>query len=586
MMSRKTALYLFIALISLPAISLYGEQPSIEVISIDPASPAVLEPGQRLYVKFRYNAGDAEAIQTWVRPEGRNKGCKSHPCSRITDKEGVYEGWFFFDDNAAEIKDIKISMIDCKDKREYICEKSVPVDIKWKAPSDKWPRGYAVPNTDLKIVSIDPTMPAVLKPSEEFKIKFYFDVGTAKSIKIMSWPNNANKCFPFGKTYKFNNVDRGEGAYEYSLVKSKPATVKQVKVLIVNAETERVILEYTFPLDVTWKEPEAVRTPTCTPSSTACQTVECRTPVSPNTTSGQFYLIDAQIAKKYSKKYEGVWAFESKGAGKDDRVIILKSKVNKTGELEFSFIHTESSGKSVFVKSSVDQHRVNAYFTFNGNPIMYSLVREGDLLNGTVCSSKNEAKISLQKLTLSQAVDAIESNLSRMALYNEEVKKLRAETEKQKALFQIQTEEFQKHFAEFAKQARMLQEKSKKLEQQHRNLIEKNNKEAQDMKTKCVKLTATLENTKKAYHKSETLHSVNTARYTTTINDLKARQKELRRDFEKLEADIARKKQEIKVKKDKMYQRSQELKLKEDKLYQSSQAYKEQNSKAGQPKED
>lgn len=247
-MTRKIALSIFIISITLTTVTLYAGQPSMEIISIDPASPAVLEPGQRLYVKFRYNSGNAESIQTWVRPGNRVKGCKSHPCGPLKDKEGIYEGWFFFDDNAAEVKSIKLVMRETG-KKGYICEKSVPVDIKWKAPNDEWPRGYATPNSSLQIISTDPVLPTALKLGEELKIKFRFDAGNAKSIKIQSWPNNRNICFPSGKIYDFNGSNDSVGEYEYSLTKNKPDPVKNVKIRIVNADTERVIVEKTYLLD-------------------------------------------------------------------------------------------------------------------------------------------------------------------------------------------------------------------------------------------------------------------------------------------------------------------------------------------------
>jgi DNA repair exonuclease SbcCD ATPase subunit len=301
-------------------------------------------------------------------------------------------------------------------------------------------------------------------------------------------------------------------------------------------------------------------------------------------TEEQFDLMHSQIAKKHAKKYEGLWAFETKGSGKEKgRVIILKSKADKTGGLEFSFIRTGNSNKAVFVKSSVDEHRVNAYFTFKGKPIMYSLVREGELLNGTVYSLKKEAKISLQKLSLSQAVDAIESDLSRIALLEEEVKKVRTEVEKQKSKFLVQTKEFQKHIGEFTKQAQALEEKNKKLGQQHRNLIEKNRKEAQEMRTKYEKLTAQLENAKKANRESEKQSNAKITLLRAVTSELRVKLKAAAQEIHELQAANEKLRQSNHAYKERVqeefkaaFKKNRKLQTENEKLRQSNHAYKEQ----------
>jgi hypothetical protein len=224
----------------------------MEIISMDPPSPAVLESGQRLYVKFKYDSGGAKSIRTWVRSDGKS-GCKSHPCRAITDMKGVYEGWFFFEDNAAEVKEIRLLMSENNGKPGYIFENSVPVDYTWKAPKSTGPRGYAVPGTSVRILSTDPALPAVFKPGEEFKVKFQYDAGDAKSITIHSWPNKKGKCFPSGYKRNFNNSKNSIGEYEYSMVYDEPKSMKYMRLRLTNNETGRILIEYVFPLDASWE---------------------------------------------------------------------------------------------------------------------------------------------------------------------------------------------------------------------------------------------------------------------------------------------------------------------------------------------
>jgi hypothetical protein len=107
--------------------------PTLEIISIGPPSPAVLEAGQKVTVKVRYDMGDCESVQIWVRSSSSSRGEISHPCSpmpRTNGQRGTMEGWFYFDDTA-QVKEIKVVMKDIA-KNAYVYEVTKTVDYRWQ----------------------------------------------------------------------------------------------------------------------------------------------------------------------------------------------------------------------------------------------------------------------------------------------------------------------------------------------------------------------------------------------------------------------------------------------------------------------
>ena len=128
--------FLVITLFNVSLIAETKPAPSVEVISTDPPCPAVLESGQKFYVKLRYNAGDAESFRIWVRPKRPAPGYRAHPCGSITKKTGEYEGWFYFNDRAIVVNEVVVKIKDNKSK-EYMLENTYPLKAEWKAPQKK-----------------------------------------------------------------------------------------------------------------------------------------------------------------------------------------------------------------------------------------------------------------------------------------------------------------------------------------------------------------------------------------------------------------------------------------------------------------
>lgn len=108
---------------------------SLEVISVEPPSPAVLNLGEKLHVKFRYRLGSCEAVQIWARPYTsgrRTRGYRAHGSSvykKAVRESGVAEGSFFFDEPAV-VDEIRINMQDVASRKD-VHTISYKIDARW-----------------------------------------------------------------------------------------------------------------------------------------------------------------------------------------------------------------------------------------------------------------------------------------------------------------------------------------------------------------------------------------------------------------------------------------------------------------------
>ncbi|MBN1796709.1 MAG: carboxypeptidase regulatory-like domain-containing protein [Sedimentisphaerales bacterium] len=108
---------------------------SLEIISIEPASPAVLNAGEKLYINFRYTLGSSEKVQIWARPYtngNKTRGYNAHGSTTYNKKEqetGIAQGWFFFDE-PTKVDEIIVQMKD-RDSGDYVCEAKKKVDVSW-----------------------------------------------------------------------------------------------------------------------------------------------------------------------------------------------------------------------------------------------------------------------------------------------------------------------------------------------------------------------------------------------------------------------------------------------------------------------
>ncbi|MCK4293357.1 MAG: hypothetical protein KAY65_09180 [Planctomycetes bacterium] len=110
-----------------------SHQDSLEIVSTIPPTPAVLELGEKMRVKIRYNLVSAQKAHIWALPytNGRNNILsKSHPSYGYDAGNGEMEGWFYFE-NQTKVDEIRVRMVSTEPK-QTIATASLPIDAEWK----------------------------------------------------------------------------------------------------------------------------------------------------------------------------------------------------------------------------------------------------------------------------------------------------------------------------------------------------------------------------------------------------------------------------------------------------------------------
>lgn len=116
-------------------------QAELEVLTTEPASPAVLEKGQKVNVEIYYEIGADANVVIWARPYYKGKLAGSYsahhliPCSGAKERSGQVMGWITFG-SAAEADEIHVTMRDAGSK-EILKTCSYKVNLKWKGDIQK-----------------------------------------------------------------------------------------------------------------------------------------------------------------------------------------------------------------------------------------------------------------------------------------------------------------------------------------------------------------------------------------------------------------------------------------------------------------
>lgn len=111
----------------------------LKIVSTEPAWPATLEAGQKLYINFKYDLGPYETVHIWARPQtnGRNtQGYRAHPSpvyKKSVNAKGTGQGYFFFDE-PTKVDAIIIKMKDLNTE-EYVCTTVKKCNLEWKGTS-------------------------------------------------------------------------------------------------------------------------------------------------------------------------------------------------------------------------------------------------------------------------------------------------------------------------------------------------------------------------------------------------------------------------------------------------------------------
>ncbi len=351
--------------------------PTLEILSIEPASPATLRAGEKVIVKVRYDMADCESVQIWVRSSSSSRDELSHPCSPIPrsyGRTGYMEGWLYFDDKAL-VKEIKVVMKDVA-KNAFVYETTKTVDYQWTAaPVLKAPEKLEGTTRIPGSFTWDIDSGTIGGNSKLVDLWFQVDANRELSLVARNNASMAILVIPFDKISLvaikrcFNDPRLGQKEISnskgrYRLQPGLCFGLKTSEGRIAKLE----LLEDEFPkcLVFRWQiYPDAVRGESEPPK-----------PIKTDST----------------KQYEGLWVYTDPWGQADDRIVALEGWFEKGGKLAFDLVKHSCVSKPLFSEAIVRKDQIEIRFNdvqyagqnSSGKTMSFSLLYHEDQLLGQV----------------------------------------------------------------------------------------------------------------------------------------------------------------------------------------------------------
>ncbi|NLH15421.1 MAG: hypothetical protein GX455_02470 [Phycisphaerae bacterium] len=353
--------------------SLSAVVPTLEILSINPPSPAVLEAGQKVTVKVRYDMAGCESVQIWVRSSSASRGEISHPCSpipRTQGQSGIFEGWLYFDDKA-QVKEIAVRMKDVA-KNAFVYEMTKAVDYRWtNAPAPKAPEKFEgitrIPGSFTWDVDSD-TIGGNSK-----LVDLWFQVDRSNE-QVLVTRNNAGMAIfdlPFDQLQleqlrrcSFGQKSRSSLNERYPLKPGFCFGLKTSEGRIAKLE----LLEDEFPqcLVFRWQlYPDAVKRETESRNSSKTDS---------------------------AKQYGGLWYYVDPWGRPEDRIVVVEGRFEQGGKLAFDLVKHFCVSKPVFTDAVIQKDQIEIRFSgieyagqnSSAKTMTYSLLYHQDQLLGQV----------------------------------------------------------------------------------------------------------------------------------------------------------------------------------------------------------
>lgn len=113
----------------------------MEIAAIEPNSPALLKPGEKLHIKIKYHLATDKAVQMWALPsKATSRQDRSSPSECYYKDEaatGIVDRWFYYP-GVATVSEITVNMIDSESRKDML-RLYYECSAKWRMPKGQIP---------------------------------------------------------------------------------------------------------------------------------------------------------------------------------------------------------------------------------------------------------------------------------------------------------------------------------------------------------------------------------------------------------------------------------------------------------------
>ncbi len=371
--------------------------PTLEILSMTPSSPAILRAGEKVIVKVRYDMGNCDSVQIWVRSSRSSRGEISHPCPpipRIKGQTGTLEGWFFFDDNA-QVKEIKAMMRDVA-KNAFVYETVKTVDYRWTAaPAPKLSEKLEGTTRISGSFTWDLDSDTIGGNSKLVDLWYQVDRANERTLVSRNGAGMAIFDLPFDElsldrlgTCSFDQKSISPLRERYPLKPGLCLGVKTSEGRIAKLE----LLKDDFPkcLVFRWQlYPDVVKRETESRKSSKTDS---------------------------AKQYGGLWYYVDPWGRPEDRIVVVEGRFEQGGKLAFDLVKHFCASKPVFTEAVVRKDQIEIRFdgieyagqNMSGKTMTYSLLyHEGQLLGQVFRDGLDPEKVVMRRPDVTMASQII-----------------------------------------------------------------------------------------------------------------------------------------------------------------------------------
>lgn len=367
--------------------------PTLEIVSVDPPSPAILEAGQKVTVKVRYDMADCESVVIWVRSIRSSGGELAHDSStinRTNGQTGTMEGYFYFN-KKAEAKDIRVTMTDVS-KHTDVCRVTQTVDYQWMSPQapkspTKLEGTTRIPGSYTWDIDSD-TIGGNSK-----LVDLWFQVDDSRDLNLVARNQAGMAIFdlPFDQLQldRLRKCSFGQKSISQSRERFplKPGLCFGLKTSEGRiAKLELLAADFPKCLVFRWQlYPDVVSRET-----------ESRKPIKMDSV----------------KQYGGLWYYADPWGRPYDRIVVLEGQFDKRNTLSFSLLKHFCSSKPAFAEAVVRKDQIDIRFNevqyadrnSSDKTMSYSLLyHEGTLLGQVFRDGLEPEKVILRRPDITMA---------------------------------------------------------------------------------------------------------------------------------------------------------------------------------------